>query len=255
MPASTASAGSSQGCLPESPVGSSDRRNCDDQPAAILLAGGAARRLGAARPAGGKAACEVGGELLLGRVAAAVAPVIAEIVVVGGEPVPADLRDRFLGLRQLADSQPGAGPLAAIRDGLADICQQRATAGQPLPAAVLLVACDLPLLRPSLVRALLDWLPPAADSVAWAIPEVAGQPQYLFSVCRPQLLGPLEAFLASGRRDLRGFVATLTGQDADHVVLIPTAAWQQIDPVGAAGCDIDTPADLAALTGSASRRR
>lgn len=233
----------------------SSRSTHADKPAAIVLAGGTARRLGAARPAGGKAACEVGGEPLLGRVAAAVAPVIADIVVVGGELVPADLQDRFRGLRQLADSQPGAGPLAAVRDGLAAICHQRVTSGQPLPGAVLLVACDLPLLRPPLVQALLDWLPPAAAGITWAIPQVGSQPQYLFSVCRPQLLGPLEQFLASGRRDLRGFVAALAGQDPDQVVLIPPAAWRQIDPAGAAGRDIDTPADLAALTGLASRQR
>jgi molybdopterin-guanine dinucleotide biosynthesis protein A len=236
-------------------VDSSSRSNRADEPAAIILAGGAARRLGAARPAGGKAACEVGGEPLLGRVTAAVAPVIAELVVVGGSPLPAELRDRFRGLRQLADSQPGAGPLAAVRDGLLDIGHRRATAGQPLPAAVLLAACDLPLLRPPLVQALLDWLPPAADGAAWVIPQVGSQPQYLLSVCRPQLLGPLEAFLATGRRDLRGFAAAVTAQNPGRVNMIPPAVWQQIDPDGAAGRDIDTPADLAALTGLASRRR
>jgi len=234
-------------------VGSSARRNCADQPAAIVLAGGAGRRLGKKQPAGGKAACEVAGETLLGRVVAAVAPVIAEIVVVGGEPVPADLRDRFPSLRQLADSQPGAGPLAAIRDGLVNICQSRSTAGEPLPSAVLLAACDLPLLRPSLVRALLDRMLPAADDPAWVIPQIGSRPQYLFSVCRPQLFGPLQVFLATGRRDLRGFAAALVEHDADWVVMIPPTIWLQIDPVGAAGCDIDTPADLAALTGSASR--
>ena len=234
-------------------MGSSGQRDCVDQPAAIVLAGGAARRLGPVRPAGGKAACEVGGESLLSLVAAAVAPVMAEIVVVGGEQVPADLRDRFPSLRQLADSQPGAGPLAAIRDGLADICQSRSTEGQPLPSAVLLAACDLPALRPSLVRALLDRLLSAADDPAWVIPQIGSQPQYLFSACRPQLLDPLQVFLATGRRDLRGFAAALVEHNADWVVTIPPTIWLQIDPAGAAGRDIDTPADLAALNGSASR--
>ncbi len=234
-------------------MGSSGKRDCADQPAAIVLAGGAARRLGPVRPAGGKAACQVAGETLLGRVAAAVAPVIDEIVVVGGGPLPADLGNCFPSLRQLADSQPGAGPLAAIRDGLADICQSRSTEGQPLPSAVLLAACDLPLLRPSLVRALLDRLLSAADDPAWVIPQIGCQPQYLFSVCRPQLLDPLQVFLATGRRDLRGFAAALVEHDADWVVTIPPTIWLQIDPAGAAGRDIDTPADLAALTGSASR--
>jgi len=232
----------------------SSRPNSAPEPAAIILAGGAARRLGAARPAGGKAACDVGGETLLGRVAAAVAPVIAELLVVGGDPLPADLRKRFGGLRQLADSQSGAGPLAAVRDGLADICHRRSLASRPLPAAVLLVACDLPLLRPSLVRALLGWLPPPPATAAWVIPEIGSQPQYLFSVCRPALLGPLEAFLATGRRDLRGFATAFAGQAPDQVLMIPPAAWQQIDPQGVAGRDIDTPADLAALSGSSSRR-
>lgn len=223
------------------------------EPAAIILAGGAARRLGEKRPAGGKAACKVAGESLLGRVAAAVAPVIAELVVVGGDPLPTELQERFGGLRQRVDSQPGSGPLAALLDGLADICRRRLMAGQPLPPAVLLTACDLPLLRPALVQTLLDRLPPAAADPAWVIPQVGRQPQYLFSVCRPQLLGPLEAFLATGRRDLRGFATALVEQNADRVVMIPPTTWRQIDPIGAAGRDIDTPADLAALTGSASR--
>ena len=225
------------------------------EPAAIILAGGAARRLGEKRPAGGKAACEVAGETLLGRVAAAVAPVIAELVVVGGDPLPTELQERFGGLRQLVDSQPGSGPMAALIDGLADICQRRSMAGQPLPPAVLLTACDLPLLRPALVQTLLDRLPPTAADPAWVIPQVDSQPQYLFSVCRPQLLGHIKAFLATGRRDLRGFAAALGEHHADRVVMIPPAIWRQIDPVGAAGRDIDTPADLAALTGSASRDR
>jgi len=236
-------------------VENSSRSTPFDKPAAIILAGGAARRLGAARPAGGKAACEVGGETLLSRVAAAVAAAAAEMVVVGGDQLLEDMLLRFRGIRQLADSQPGAGPLAAVRDGLVDICHRRAIAGEPAPAAVLLVACDLPLLSPPLVQALLDHLRPADRGVVWVIPQVGSRPQYLFSVCRPRLLGPLEQFLAGGRRDLRGFVKALAAQDPGHVVMIPPAAWRRIDPAGAAARDIDTPADLADLTGSASRQR
>lgn len=219
-------------------------------PAAIILAGGAGRRLGAARPPAGKAACEVGGRSLLAHVVAAVAPVIDELLVVGGPRLSPDLTARHPQLRQVVDSQPGAGPLAAVRDGLAAISHRRAERGLPLPAAVLLVAADLPLVRPPLVQALLAQLPP---TTGWLIPQVGSQPQYLFSVLRPALLEPLEAFLASGRRDLRGFAAEQHLLAPGRVVLIPPEQWRRVDPESAAARDIDTPADLADIAGSASQ--
>ena len=86
----------------------------------------------------------------------------------------------------------------------------------------------------------------------WVIPEVGKRLQYLFSVCRPTILQPLDSFFAAGGRDFRSFVQYLQKHESRSIHVISEATWREIDPHAHAGSDIDTPADLAVYTDDAS---
>lgn len=207
--------------------------------AAIVLAGGAARRLGAGLVAAeGKAGLRLAGRTFLEAVTTAVAPSVTRVIVVAapGQPLPAVA----VPLEIVRDSTPGAGPLAGIRDGLAHAL----AVGRP-PRGVLVVSCDVPLLAPQLVRLLLDRL--ATSSALWVVPVVHGHPQVLVSALSPGLLGPIDRHLAAGRRDLRGLLADLRGGDPAGVVLLTEAEVAAADPDGLSFVDVDTPAELEAV--------
>src|SRR3982751_3132988 len=104
--------------------------------AALVLAGGQARRLGGVD----KALIDVGGMTMLDRVLAAAAPHCEELVVVG------QLRDTAVpGVRFTTEAQPGGGPVPAVGAGLAEV---------PDALEVIVLAVDLPLLRAEHVRTL-----------------------------------------------------------------------------------------------------
>ncbi len=216
--------------------------------AAIILAGGTARRLADKRPPGGKAECIIGGQSLLSIVSGALVPVTRLILVVGGE-LPKVSSQELVPIRHIPDHQPGSGPLAAIRDGLRWIWHEHS---RSLPQFVILSACDLPSIKPSLVSEMVDRFPQDELSTRWVIPEVGKRLQYLFSVCRPTILQPLDSFFAAGGRDFRSFVQYLQEHESTSIHVISDAIWRTIDPNAHAGSDIDTPADLALYSGDAS---
>ncbi|WFF07742.1 NTP transferase domain-containing protein [Micromonospora sp. WMMD1076] len=103
--------------------------------AAIVLAGGAARRMGGVD----KPARAVGGRSMLHRVLAAVADADQRIVVGSSGPVPE-------GVRTTREEPPGGGPVAATAAGLALLDSGTTT--------VALLAADLPLLTAAAVTEL-----------------------------------------------------------------------------------------------------
>ncbi|MFI7203970.1 molybdenum cofactor guanylyltransferase [Micromonospora aurantiaca (nom. illeg.)] len=124
--------------------------------AAILLAGGAARRMGGVD----KPARAVGGRPMLHRVLDAVADADQRIVVGSSGPLPR-------GVRTAREEPPGGGPVAATAAGLALL--------DPGTTTVAVLAADLPLLTTAAVaelrRALAachsrDDPPPALDAAA-----------------------------------------------------------------------------------------
>ena len=103
--------------------------------AAVVLAGGAGRRLGGVD----KPALEVGGERLLDRVLAVVAEA-AQVVVVGPRrPVERDVT-------WVLEDPPRGGPAAALAAGLAAVDADQ----------VVVLAADLPLLDAAVVQSLRD---------------------------------------------------------------------------------------------------
>ncbi|GAA1279124.1 hypothetical protein GCM10009677_36880 [Sphaerisporangium rubeum] len=182
---------------------------------AVILAGGAASRLGGAD----KPAARVGDRTLIGHVASAV-PHAAHLVVVG-PPRPAS----GLGPGRavfVQESPPGGGPVPALRAGLAAVTAPW----------VALLAADLPFLRPEHVAGLLSAAGEAAGAV---LVDDEGREQWLTGVWRTGTLR--ESLRAYEGRSLRGLLSPL------HPVCLTL-------PVGDSALppwfDCDTPSDLAA---------
>lgn len=188
--------------------------------AAIIVAGGAGRRLGGLDKPG----LVVDGQTLLDRAVAA-CEAAAEIVVVGPRR---PTRGR---VRWTREEPPGTGPLAAVEAGLRAL--------NPGPAVVAVLAADLPLITSTLVERLvvgLDSEPSAVGGLAAAGDD--GRVQPLAAAYRRDSLAAALADIGDPRhRPVRELLARLT-----------VAAV--VDQAGAV--DIDTPNDLARWQGNAA---
>jgi molybdopterin-guanine dinucleotide biosynthesis protein A len=178
---------------------------------AIVLAGGAGRRLGGAD----KALLTVGGRTLLARAVSAVAG--AGSVVVVGPRRDLELPGEISWTRE---EPAGSGPPAALAAGAA-------VAGADLVAVL---AVDTPLVGRPLVEMLVSQLTGSASADAVMLVDADGYRQPLVAAYRRAAL-----LTANRSRSLRELVATL-----DVIELTDTAG---------ASRDVDTPADLAFLEG------
>ena len=210
-------------------------RNGPPRLAVILLAGGRARRMGGID----KPALLVGGRTLAARAAlAAVRAGAGQVIVVGpdrdGLRAEIDAAMARPGglvptIRFVSEDPPGAGPVPALRAGLALVAEPR----------ILLLAADLPFLRQSDLRALLA-ATGAGDGAALTDDE--HRVQWLTSCWRT---GRLRDALAAYRGDsLRGLLDPL------RPVLIPAEPAAGAPP---SWLDCDPPEDVAAAVGWAER--
>jgi molybdopterin-guanine dinucleotide biosynthesis protein A len=180
--------------------------------AAILLSGGASRRLGQ-----DKTQLMVEGSTLAVRTAALLQRVVETTVEVGPgtSGLPATLED-----------PPREGPLAAISAGV-DWLRERGHTG-----SALVVACDLPRLSEQLLRFLVEFNSPGS-----VVPVVRGRPQPLCAKwCQRDLDGANE-YLALGVRSLQHLY------EQPDVRLLNESQWQHVAREHDF-FDIDTPADL-----------
>jgi molybdopterin-guanine dinucleotide biosynthesis protein A len=194
---------------------------------AIVLAGGAARRLGGADKPG----LSVGGRALLDRVLDACREASATVVV-GGR------RATARPVTWAREQPPGGGPLAALDAGLRYSGADR----------VLVLSADLPFLGPDTVRTLLAGLGPGApggadgradggpEGVLLVDPE--GRDQPLVAAYRAEPLRRELALIATEHGTLSGLPLRLLTAELD-LVRAPAAA-----PLSAFDCD--TWEDLAA---------
>jgi molybdopterin-guanine dinucleotide biosynthesis protein A len=188
----------------------------------IVLAGGRGARLGGCDKPG----LVVGGRTLIGAVVAAgTAAGAGQVIVVGPERAGLD------GVSFVSEEPPGAGPVPALRRGLAEAS----------PAWVAVLAADLPFLRPAHLRALLR---AAAGHDGAVLADDAGRPQWLVGCWRT---GPL-------RRAAVGYRGTSLGG-----LLGPLAPVlvSQAPPPGQPPpwLDCDTPEDLRTARGWARSAR
>ncbi|MEU6535619.1 NTP transferase domain-containing protein [Streptomyces sp. NPDC047000] len=174
---------------------------------AVVLAGGAARRLGGADKPG----VRVGGRQLLDRVLAACADAHGTVVV-------ADPRPTARPVRWAREDPPGGGPLAALGAGL----------GGTTAEHVLVLSADLPFLAGATVRALLTALRDTAADGA-VLTDAEGHDQPLVAAYRAPALRRELAALTAAHGGLAGLpVRRLTA--ALDLTRVP-------DPVASFDCD------------------
>lgn len=180
----------------------------------IVLAGGKSSRLGF-----DKALLRVNGQLLVQWLPERLAAQLRPVVLVVDRP------QRYaVPVRQLVDATPDAGPLAGIATGLQSLA---------VPA-LFACACDMPLLRPSLLQRLCA----ALDGHDLVIPERGGRLEPLCAVyaasCLPVILRLL--------RDRRLRANGVASEVRTHIVREPE--WRDLDAEGDSFLNINTPADL-----------
>ncbi len=179
----------------------------------LVLAGGQGRRL--RREKGWH---EVGGIPMIERVLDAVAAVVGEVVVVGGERAPA-------GARFVADDSPGAGPLAAIYTGM-----KAASAD-----VYLVVACDMPFITSELLRHLLV----ASRGFDAVVPVIGGRDQPLCAAYTCACLPAIVEALAAGGTRVADFFPKV------RVCRLDEAEVEQFGPPEVLFFNVNTPEQLA----------
>ena len=154
-----------------------------------ILAGGRSRRMGR-----DKALLPFSGRPLILHAAETLGEVVPEVAVIASRgssyaflPVPV-IEDRF----------PDRGPLGGLHAALVH------AAGRP----VFCLACDLPLVRPELIRYIIDFAGPDATSRAAfvKVPAMAGRVQPLCGWYAAGCLGPVEKRLRDGRLKVLDFL-------------------------------------------------
>jgi molybdopterin-guanine dinucleotide biosynthesis protein A len=168
-----------------------------------------------------KALLEIGGRRIVDRVVAAIAPVVDDVLIVTNTPE----RYAFLGLPMIGDVFPDHGSLGGIYSGL------RAAAGE----AAFTVACDMPFLRPDVIRLVLDRLGDA-DVV---IPRVGDQLETMHAAYTKACLAPMEERLRAGRLKIVGFF------DRVRVREIAEAEVRALADPAIVFMNVNTPEELA----------
>ncbi|HEY2385748.1 MAG TPA: molybdenum cofactor guanylyltransferase [Candidatus Binatia bacterium] len=173
----------------------------------IVIAGGRSRRMG--RP---KAALPLGGTSMLQYVAARLAPLVGELVVVAAAEQEVPIVN-MTGARVVRDRVRDEGPLPALALGLGAIAT---------PWAIVL-GCDTPFVRRAVLRLLLD----ARGASAGVVPSWDGRLQPLVACYRRELAPEIDALVARGERRMRA-VAELPGVrivDAERLAPLDPAGW------------------------------
>ncbi|MEV4845811.1 NTP transferase domain-containing protein [Micromonospora matsumotoense] len=189
--------------------------------AAVVLAGGAARRMGGRD----KPAVPVHGLSMRDRVLAAVADAVPRVLVGPGGSLPADVL-------VTREEPAGGGPVAATAAGLALL--------HPGTTVVALLAADLPLLTRPAVGVLLDALaaesgPGASDGVC--LLDDRGRRQPLCGVWR---VPPLHAALARVAARRAGALAGASMRELLSELTVRELAWSAAGPPPWFDCDTDS---------------
>jgi molybdopterin-guanine dinucleotide biosynthesis protein A len=196
----------------------------------IVLAGGRSTRMGR-----DKASLPFGGETMLAHVVRIVRGAVDDVIVVArpdqgaGNPLLPGGDNPFLGLpaRVVHDPVADLGPLAGIAAGLSASSSD----------LNLIVACDMPLVRPAVLRRLVE-LRGDAD-ICLAV--VEGRASPLCAVYRTTVASPAQALLASGERRVMALL------DRVQTKRVDAAAFRDLDPDLESFVSCDTPEAYAAL--------
>ncbi len=190
---------------------------------AILLAGGAGRRMGGED----KGLLKLKDKPLVEWVLARIEPQVDEILISANRNLE---RYRTFGFVVLPDkTEDYAGPLAGIARGLLDAKHE----------LILSVPCDTPFLPDDLVARLLATL--NAGHYDLAVPVIAGAGQHAICLMRRQVGANLAVYLAQGGRKVQEWQAGLKCAHADFSDAAPFFV------------NLNQPEQLAALEGRLNR--
>lgn len=194
----------------------------------LILCGGESRRMG--RP---KAWLPFGEELLLPRIVRLLEGVVAPVVVVAapGQVLPSLSSD----LRIVRDAEQGRGPLQGLAAGLAAL--------DGAVDAVFASSCDVPFLKPELVRRMIELL---ADYEI-AVPHVGGYHHALAATYRLTVRPTVERLLQQNR--LRPFFLFETHRTR----LVSAAELLDVDPALDTLRNVNTPEEYAAALADLAR--
>lgn len=183
----------------------------------IILAGGASCRMG--RP---KHLLETAGGTLLEHIAKRLSPLFVETLLVGRDPdgMPG-------GMRFVEDLRPERSPLVGIHSGLL-----AATA-----ETCLVIGCDMPFVKPDLVRELLR----RSGRSEVVVPVVEGFYEPLLAVYQRSCAPAIERALDEGRFKVTSFYREVTVREMTE------NAVRRIDPDLASFTNLNTPKQLALL--------
>jgi molybdopterin-guanine dinucleotide biosynthesis protein A len=183
----------------------------------VVLAGGKSSRMGAS-----KAELLFIGEPLLRRVVDRLSEAVDDVVVIG----PPTLQPLVPDVLVWSDVTSPVGPLGGLYTALKKAPCER----------LFLVACDMPLLQPNLVRAMLAVAEahPASDAVAL---QSSGRMEPLHAVYSRSCLAAVEEALASGQRAMHLLLERLS------VVTMSREVVAREDPLGVSTLNVNTPAD------------
>jgi len=157
--------------------------------AGLVLAGGKSSRFGS-----NKAFAEIDGTALIQRVADLFAGLFSHTLLSTNTP---ELY-RHLGLPMVADRYPGDGPLAGIHAAMSDTRHQW----------LLVVACDMPLLRKSFLQCMMKKA--VASSVDAIVPRVNGRAEPLCALYHRRTLSVAGEMLENKERRMHEFLSRIT---------------------------------------------
>jgi molybdopterin-guanine dinucleotide biosynthesis protein A len=179
------------------------------------MAGGKSVRMGQ-----DKAWIELDGEPLIARVAAVLAQVADEVIVVANDP-----KYESLGLRVVRDRWPAGGALGGIATGV----------GAATYDTVLVAACDMPFLSAEVWRILLGHIG-EADVV---IPKIGGEYETLHALYSKACVPHMARSIAENRLRVISFF------EAVRVLAVEEPELRAVDPTLRAFTNVNTPEELA----------
>jgi molybdenum cofactor guanylyltransferase len=196
-----------------------------DTTAAIILSGGRSKRMGK-----NKALLPLPGNpslTFVGHLSSILTSFCPEVIIVARDESNA-ANFALPGVHVVTDEVPDYGPLMGLYSGLNAMRAQRA----------LVIAVDMPFVRPELVSFLLSQ--PPSDSLL--VPLVNTVPQVLLAVYPRAILPSIEDRLQQGRHDLRCLLEVVPVQYVEETQL------RRIDPQLRSFVNINTPEELGEIT-------
>lgn len=187
--------------------------------AGVVLAGGASRRMG--QP---KATLLLDGEPLLRRAVRLLGEALPEVIVVGDPAFSALVS----GTPLFADRYPGRGPLGGLATAFA------------VTAApwVFLMACDMPLLSPPLVLAMVDRALSSRGADAVVLPGPKG-PEPLHACYARHVMPTVEERIAADDWSMGHLLGRLT------IYELSDGEWARVDPQRRSTTNANTPEEWA----------